>query len=369
MREGSIGTDPTRETVVYLCPTLAVFDMRFDMRSPLLLTLLALCVASPTQAQSAAARAADALVSQDLASNNDNTTYFSQSWLVDTMNRRTAESIRDVPHVTYDYYVIPEGQNRLQARLALYSKFGGDRDIIKPLLWLLNRNDLENLQPGDTLVVPSQFNLDFRAYSPFPRYYPGGRDMDKIVFLDKNIQAWAAYEWGELARWGIINTGTRSARTPSGRFNVNWTEEYRVSTLSPGYPDGRNGGELWEMYWVMNLHEQRGIHMHQYALPTSGPASHGCIRMLEPDAKWLFEWVDTWNVENQREHISSVGGTITDQGTMVIIIGEDISEPPQPFLHRPSYPAIRMVHLPPDPYAVEPGTEQQEMFDRKRVSS
>ena len=33
-------------------------------------------------------------------------TYFSQSWLVDTMNRRTSESIRDVPRVYYDYYVV-----------------------------------------------------------------------------------------------------------------------------------------------------------------------------------------------------------------------------------------------------------------------
>ena len=343
------------------------------MRLLLLSGLLALA-SQPALAQSRAARNADASISQDLASADNNTTYFSQSWLVDTMNRRTAESIRDVPHVYYDYYVVPEGQNRLEARLALYSRFGGDdaqraRTVIKPLLWLLNRNDLENLQPGDTLVVPTQFDLDFRAYSPFPRYYPAGRQLGKIVILDKNIQAWAAYERGELARWGIINTGTESARTPSGRFNVNWKEEYRVSTLSPGYPDGRNGGELWEMYWVMNLHEQRGIHMHQYALPTSGPASHGCIRMLEPDAKWLFEWTDTWNVENQREHISSVGGTITDQGTMVLIIGQDISEPPTPFLHRPQYPVIRMVELPPDPYAVPAGTDQQERFDRKRTQA
>ena len=338
--------------------------MRFS-----LFLVFAVALASPALAQSSADRTADALVSQDLAEANDNTTYFSQSWLVDTMERRHESSIREVPHVTYDYYIIPEGQNRLQARLALYSRFGGERDVIKPLLWLLNRNDLENLTPGDTLVVPSQFALDFRAYSPFPRYYPASRDMDKIVILDKSIQAWAAYKYGELERWGIINTGTESARTPSGRFNVNWKQDYRVSTLSPGYPDGRNGGELWEMYWVMNLHEQRGIHMHQYALPTSGPASHGCIRMLEPDAKWLFEWTDTWEVENQREHISSIGGEIVEQGTMVLIIGQDISEPPAPFLHRPDYPVIRMVNLPPDPHAIEAGTDQQEMFDRKRVSS
>ena len=329
------------------------------MRALLLLLLAAPLAAQPTEAD----RNADAAISADFATDGP-VSYFSQSWLVDTMERRTAESIRDVPRVHYDYYVVPQGQNRLEARLALYSRFGGDRDVIKPLLWLLNRNDLENLSPGDTLVVPTHFGLDFRAYSPFPRYYPGAADLDQIVILDKQVQAWAAYSHGELERWGIINTGAESGRTPSGRFNVNWKQDYRVSTLSPGYGSTAPDAELWEMYWVMNLHEARGIHMHQYALPTSGPASHGCIRLLEPDAKWLYEWTDTWDVEGQREHISSAGGRITDQGTMVLIIGEDISEPPRPFVHRERYPVVRMVRLPPSPYDVAPGTDQQRAFDR-----
>ena len=320
---------------------------------------------SPAAQPSEAQRAADGAISRDFAA-GEAVSYFSQSWLIDTMERRTSASIRDVPRVHYSYYVVPEGQNRLEARLALYSTFGGDRDVIKPLLWLLNRNDLENLYPGDTLVVPTHFGLDFRAYSPFPRYYPGAADLDQIVILDKQIQAWGAYAHGELVRWGIINTGAESGRTPSGRFNVNWKQEYRVSTLSPGYGSSDPNAELWEMYWVMNLHEARGIHMHQYALPTAGPASHGCIRLLEPDAKWLYTWTDTWD-KTGGDEISSVGAEIHDQGTVVLIIGHDISDTPQPFLRRPDYPVIRMVDLPPDPFEdVKPGTDQQVAFDRRR---
>lgn len=332
-------------------------------RLALFFALALLALAPSAHAQSDADRNADGLISQDLRQ-DASTAYFSQAWLIDTMERRTAESVRDVPRAYYRYHVVPEGQNRLEARLALYREFG-DRDVVKPLLWLLNRNDLEDLRPGDTLVVPNAFDLDFRAYSPFPRYYPGAREMEKIVILDKSIQAWGAYRYGELQRWGLINTGAESARTPSGRFNVNWKQEYRVSTLSPGYGSSAPDAELWEMYWVMNLHEQRGIHMHQYALPTAGPASHGCIRLLEPDAKWLYTWTDTWE-KTGGDEISSVGATIHDQGTVVLIIGSDISDMPEPFIRRPDYPVIRMVDLPPDPFMVPAGTDQQERFDRRR---
>ena len=340
-------------------------------------TLVALLLAAPfaapgARAQSSAAIAADAAISADFAA-DDGQSYFSQSWLTDTMEKRTAATIAEVPRVFYQYYVVPDNptHNSALSRNQMYRDFAsvGGKDVVKPLLWILNRRDIDEVSPGDTIVVPTQFSLDFRAYSPFPRYYPGAQNLNKVVILDKSIQAWGAYEHGELARWGIISTGAQSNRTPSGRFNVNWKEEERVSTLSPGYGSAAPGAELWTMYWVMNLHETRGIHMHQYALPTSGPASHGCIRMLDPDAQWLYHWTDGWQVENQRDPISSVGAKIVSEGTMVLIIGHDISEPPEPYAMRDRYPVLNMVSLPPDPYGVPAGSPQQEQFDRRRRAS
>ncbi len=288
------------------------------------------------------------------------TSHFRQNVIAEVIERRSGD-LDDVPPVYYDYHVI-ESDSRLEARLKLYRRYGEEN---KGLLQLLNRNDLENLRPGDTLVVPTELTLDFRAYSPYPRYYPGARDIEKLLVLDKSIQAFGAYEWGKLTRWGIINTGTESARTPGGRFNVNWKEEYRISTLSPGYGSSAPDAELWEMYWVMNIHETRGIHLHQYALPMGGPASHGCVRLSDPDARWLYAWTDTWE-KTGGEHISSVGATIHEQGTMVLVIGHDIVGQPNPFVFRDEYPVIRRVRLPASPYDIPAGTPQQQQFDRLR---
>lgn len=287
--------------------------------------------------------------------------HFRQKHIADVIERR-ADNLDEVPEVFYDYYVV-EDDSRLEARLKLYRRYGEEN---KGLLQLLNRNDLENLRPGDTLVVPTDLTLDFRAYSPYPRHYPGARDIEKLVILDKSIQAFAAYEWGELARWGIINTGTESARTPAGRFNINWKQDYRISTLSPGYGSNAPDAELWEMYWVMNIHEARGIHLHQYALPMGGPASHGCVRLSDPDARWLYAWTDTWD-KTGGDHISSVGATIHDQGTIVLVIGHDIVGMPNPFVFREDYPVMKRVQLPASPYDVPAGTPQQEQFDRLRL--
>lgn len=353
--------------------------LRFAGRPTGLLLLLAALVAGPAHAQSAADRAADAAISADLAAGVGNS-FISQALVAETIERRTAVSIRDVPRVHYDYYIVPNRDprtdapitNTVLARNLMYNhdfaEVGG-KPAVMPLLWILNRRDPDTVLPGDTLIVPTRFDLDFRAYSPFPRYYPGAASLGKVVILEKHIQAWAAYQDGELERWGIISTGAQSSRTPSGRFNVNWKQEYRVSTLSPGYGSRDPNAELWEMHWVMNLHEARGIHMHQYALPTSGPASHGCIRLLDPDAIWLYNWTDTWQVSGQRNPISSVGARITRQGTMVLIIGEDINEAPRPFEFRAGYPVLRMVSLPPDPFQVPAGSPQQTQFDRARRSS
>jgi hypothetical protein len=291
--------------------------------------------------------------------------YFDQFEIEDILTRR-AESLDALPEVYYEYLVFddPSG-NSVMARNRLYERLG-DGDTKKghkraQMIELLNRTTLENVELGDTLVVPTQFELDFRAYSPFPRYYPGARNEKKVFIIHKTIQAFAAYEYGKLARWGIVNTGNPdSTATPNGRFNFNWKQEKRVSTLSPP-------GEEWKMYWVFNFHAARGIHVHQYAMPTGGPTSHGCVRLVDADAKWIYEWAEPWNTTTGHIGPSSGRGKLLDPGTMVLVLGEEPpNRHPQPFEFKKRYPVLKRVTLPTDPYDVPPGTNQQEMWDRLR---
>lgn len=298
--------------------------------------------------------------------------HFNQEALRAIQNNQVG-SPDEIPQVFYDYYVVRE-DSRLKARLKLYETLGINgnepkQNEGKVLLQLINRNLLEELRSGDTLVVPTKLGLDLRAYSPFPRFYQAGREIPKIVFLEKTIQAFAAYENGVLKRWGIINTGKDASQTPNGRFNVNYRAQTKISSLSPGVVDPKSSEEIWEMTWVMNLHETRGIHMHQYAMPTGGPASHGCVRMNDADAEYLFNWVDTWETTKGKEIDTCWGEKdckVTKEGTMVIVMGNGPKNKPQPFILKPRYPILKVVDLPTDPFSIPAGTEQQRWFDKVR---
>lgn len=266
-----------------------------------------------------------------------------------------------IPEVTYRYHVLsdPEG-NSVWARHRFYKEIGdGDvrrgRDLL-PLIEFINYVRVQELSVGDTLIVPSRVDLDMRAYAPFPRTYEGGADLDKLFIIDKKVQAWAAYEYGRLQRWGVVNTGAEGSRTPGGRYNFNWQEPERISSESPE-------GEEWLMRWVFNFHNERGFHVHQYTMPTGAPASHGCVRLIAADAKWIYEWADGWTRDAKQNVIK--------QGTTVLILGdgEEPDDRPQRFVRTPSGPRPNTVQLPASPWEVPPGTDQQVHFDRLRASN
>ena len=287
-------------------------------------------------------------------------------------NRDTLDAI---PEVRYRTVVVGHetGLNPV-ARAALYARVGdGDPALGRTRLTIpafMNgvyadaAGNLPDLVIGDTLVLPDHYTLDFRAYAPFPREWAGAASFPKMFVIHKTVQAWAAYEHGRLARWGLVSTGKGASETPSGRFNFNWRELHRVSTLSPP-------GVSWDMRWVFNFLDERGIHVHQYySLPTTGAASHGCVRLMTADAQWIYDWADGWVTENgTADGALASRGRILRQGTTVLVLGEQPEGAPRRFVQTASGPDLLRVELPADPYAVPPGSPQQVRFDRERVAA
>jgi hypothetical protein len=291
--------------------------------------------------------------------------YINQAEVETILNRRV-DDLSQLPEVHYNYFVLYSSRNNaVLARNTLYNIIGdGDVDRGRErakLVELLNRRLITTMAVGDTIILPTHYELDFRAYSPFPHFYAGGAEFDKLFIIDKSVQAWGAYEYGNLVRWGIVNTGSEDNRTPNGRFNFNWKTEFRVSSHSPP-------GEPWEMYWVFNIHLERGIHIHQYEMPTGGPISRGCVRLINDDAIWIYNWATPWTTTNGHD-FSSIGARLIRQGTTVLVIGDDPVGYPHPFEYEPLYPRLTQIELPAHPFDVPPGTAQQVRFDRLRTAA
>ena len=166
----------------------------------------------------------------------------------------------------------------------------------------LNRLDENHLRAGVTLVIPKQVD-QLITYSPFPREVATARDIPKFLLVSRRVQAFGAYEFGRLVRWGPTSTGKKETPTPAGLYHTNWKSKATRSTVNTE----------WLLAWYFNIDNKKGISFHQYELPGS-PASHGCIRLLADDAAWIYGWADEWTLSTDRR--------VETNGTPVIVFGD-----------------------------------------------
>ena len=179
------------------------------------------------------------------------------------------------------------------------------------LLEKINRVDRDHLANLQELVVPEPWTLDERAYVNLPLWYEPIEGLPKLLMVHLPAQVFGAYELGVLVRWGPLSSGARGSPTPNGLFHLNWRSRGHASSINP----------KWFMRWYFNFGNREGLAIHQYALPGL-PASHGCVRLLEGDAQWLFDWGDAWALDRS-------GNGIARTGTLVWIIGQyDFDAPP-----------------------------------------
>jgi lipoprotein-anchoring transpeptidase ErfK/SrfK len=175
----------------------------------------------------------------------------------------------------------------------------------------INRID-ERHARGRALMVPDSIAGEL-SYSPLPESLPNLRSIPKFVLVSRRVQAFGAYENGRLVRWGPTSTGKEATPTDSGLFFTNWKSRRAISTEDPS----------WILDWYVNFIALKGVAFHEYDLP-GRPASHGCVRLLEIDARWVFQWADQW--------VPGRGQTVREYGTPVLVMGDYDYHAPAPWL-------------------------------------
>ncbi len=248
----------------------------------------------------------------------------------------------DIQPVTWHRYNIGKaGKNskamleKLQAHL---DSLPGERtDQRMAIVELSNRVHKKYMMQRASLLIPDNFPYDFRAYSPYPMEYPAAASLPKLFVVDKYTQTFGAYESGHLVRWGLVCTGRDNSLTPAGRYSFNWKDEYRESTEAPP-------GEVWKMRWVVNFYG--GIHVHQYQLPLATPSSHGCVRTVEADALWNFNWAVTGK---------------RSEATTIIVLNYNPAGLAAHWLD----PGVSLVSLPDDPMSIPFGPSEKASFAKE----
>lgn len=187
------------------------------------------------------------------------------------------------------------------------------------IVYAVNRTDAENLKKLDSIVVPNDSSGDLVYYLHFPLEIPYLKEIDKIIYFSYPTQTFGAYEHGELVYTGPTNMGRKKDPTPTGLFFTNWKAEETTSTFN----------DEWDLKWNFNIENKLGVGWHQYELP-GYPASHSCLRLQENDAKYLYEWADEWELQDEEN--------VKVKGTPVIVFGAYEFDKPKPWYQLVSSP-------------------------------
>jgi lipoprotein-anchoring transpeptidase ErfK/SrfK len=205
----------------------------------------------------------------------------------------------------------------------LEERLGAD---VFSLMLKINRLDRKHLRSGASLVIPDA-SADVATVSPLPLKLEAARSITKLIVVSRQAQAFGAYEFGELVRWGPTSTGKKSTPTPAGLYHTNWKAKETRSSVN----------QSWILPWCFNIDNIKGLAFHKFDLP-GYPASHGCVRLLEEDAKWLYEWAEPWL-------LSKPSHSILAYGTPVIIFGDYSYGEKAPWLRLADDPAATAISI------------------------
>ena len=92
------------------------------------------------------------------------------------------------------------------------------------------------------------------------------------------------------------------------------------------------------------------------------PASHSCLRLLEKDAIFLYNWADQWILDEKNKDIILV------KGTPVVVFGSYSFGSPKPWLQLPNAPHALYISVANIQKQVEPFLQSIIVEDEKRVT-
>ncbi len=143
-----------------------------------------------------------------------------------------------------------------------------------------------SLHSGLIIAIPVSETVAALDISPFEKQITAPNE--KVIYVSLKELAWGAYDSsGALINWGPVSTAKgycpdlhQRCHTPTGNFRIYNKEG--SGCKSRKFPIGRGGAP---MPYCMFFHGGFALHG-SYDLPGYN-ASHGCVRMLVKDAKWL----------------------------------------------------------------------------------
>ncbi|UZJ42697.1 L,D-transpeptidase family protein [Prosthecochloris sp. SCSIO W1101] len=173
--------------------------------------------------------------------------------------------------------VVPEGFGQVKLDKAESLDKLCNRNLTCETIFMkVNKVDRRHISAGKTVLLPVDIEKASQ-YTPVPQQLNDSRGEREVrVFL--NTQYFGAYENGNLLFWGPISSGRKSNPTWPGEFFVNYKQRHKRSIKYNNAP----------MPYSINYDGPYFIH--QQSLP-GHPASRGCVRLLEADAKRLFSWM------------------------------------------------------------------------------
>lgn len=246
---------------------------------------------------------------------NKKETSYSTTAPVESNTKPDKDSVKEEPRPVVTYHLDSLGTK--EAVDSFKTRYNREQQSV---IFALNRMDARRLSAGDKIVIPDSVTADLMKYAPFPRELKILEALPKTVLISRRIQGVALYEKGKLIKWGPASTGKKSTQTPVGLFYGNYKAKRKISTIDKD----------WIMPYYFNFMNYEGIGTHEYTLP-GYPASHGCVRLRNEEAVYIYNWANQWQLNNNQQ-------VVMKNGTPFLVFGDYNFDQPSPWLDQAKDP-------------------------------